>query len=61
MCKLLSGETTSENFDKRPLGFRLWEVDAPLEATMASVIAPQGLAPSVPLLIGLMDGTVLRG
>jgi len=25
----LSGETTSKNFDKRPLGFRLWEVDAP--------------------------------
>lgn len=26
---LLSGETTSKNFDKRPLGFRLWEVDSP--------------------------------
>jgi len=26
---LFGGETTSKNFDKRPLGFRLWEVDAP--------------------------------
>jgi predicted phosphodiesterase len=26
---LLSGETTSKNFDKRPLGFRLWEVGSP--------------------------------
>jgi len=26
---LLSGETTSKNFDKRPLGFRLWEVEPP--------------------------------
>jgi len=24
--KLVSGETTSNNFDKRPLGFRLWKV-----------------------------------
>lgn len=24
--QLVSGETTSKNFDKRPLGFRLWEV-----------------------------------
>ena len=24
--QLLSGETTSKNFDERPLGFRLWEV-----------------------------------
>jgi len=24
--QLVSGETTSRNFDKRPLGFRLWEV-----------------------------------
>jgi len=26
---LLSGETTSKNFDKRPLGFRLWEIESP--------------------------------
>jgi hypothetical protein len=25
----LSGETTSKNFDNRPLGFRLWSIDAP--------------------------------
>ncbi len=25
--QLLSGETTSKNFDKRPYGFRVWEVD----------------------------------
>ena len=25
--QLVSGESTSRNFDKRPLGFRLWEVD----------------------------------
>lgn len=25
--QLVSGETTSENFDKRPFGFRLWEID----------------------------------
>ncbi|MCK5103753.1 MAG: metallophosphoesterase, partial [Cyclobacteriaceae bacterium] len=24
--QLVSGETTSKNFDERPLGFRLWEV-----------------------------------
>ena len=24
--QLVSGETTSKNFDKRPMGFRLWEV-----------------------------------
>ncbi len=27
--QFLSGETTSKNFDKRPLGFRLWIVDSP--------------------------------
>jgi len=27
--KLVSGETTSRNFDKRPLGFRLWTVTSP--------------------------------
>ncbi len=26
--QLVSGETTSKNFDERPLGFRLWEVSA---------------------------------
>jgi hypothetical protein len=26
---LVSGETTSKNFDRRPLGFRIWEVDLP--------------------------------
>lgn len=26
--QFVSGETTSKNFDKRPLGFRLWEIDA---------------------------------
>ncbi len=26
--KLVNGETTSKNFDKRPMGFRFWEVDA---------------------------------
>lgn len=26
--QFVSGETTSKNFDKRPLGFRLWEVTA---------------------------------
>ena len=25
--QLVNGETTSKNFDKRPMGFRLWEVD----------------------------------
>lgn len=25
--RFLSGETTSKNFDKRPFGFRVWEVD----------------------------------
>ncbi len=24
--QLVTGETTSKNFDKRPFGFRLWEV-----------------------------------
>jgi len=27
--QLVSGETTSHNFDGRPLGFRLWQVDSP--------------------------------
>ena len=27
--KMLNGETTSKNFDKRPLGFRLWTVTTP--------------------------------
>ncbi len=26
--QLVSGETTSKNFDKRPMGFRLWEVSS---------------------------------
>ena len=26
--QLVSGETTSKNFDKRPLGFRIWEVSS---------------------------------
>jgi photosystem II stability/assembly factor-like uncharacterized protein len=38
-----------------------WDTDVTIEATVASVAAPQGLAPGAPLLIGLMDGTVLRG
>ena len=38
-----------------------WELDVILEKAVASVIAPQGLAPGVPLLIGLMDGTVRQG
>ena len=25
--KLVNGETTSKNFDKRPMGFRLWRAD----------------------------------
>ncbi len=28
--QLVSGETTSRNFDGRPLGFRLWQVDSPV-------------------------------
>jgi len=27
--QLVNGETTSKNFDKRPLGFRLWHVADP--------------------------------
>jgi photosystem II stability/assembly factor-like uncharacterized protein len=37
-----------------------WKTDVSIEEVVASVAAPQGLAPGVPLLIGLMDGTVLR-
>jgi hypothetical protein len=26
--QMVNGETTSKNFDKRPMGFRLWNVSA---------------------------------
>jgi photosystem II stability/assembly factor-like uncharacterized protein len=38
-----------------------WQANVTIEGAVASVSAPQGLASGVPLLIGLMDGTVLRG
>ncbi len=31
--QFLSGETTSKNFDGRPLGFRLWKIDSPSRVT----------------------------
>jgi len=37
-----------------------WPSDVSLEAEVASVAAPQGLATGAPLLAGLMDGSVLR-
>ena len=37
-----------------------WPSNVAFEAAVASVAAPQGLAPDVPLLVGLMDGSVLR-
>jgi len=35
--QLVSGETTSKNFDKRPLGFRLWSVSSD---TISNVFVP---------------------
>jgi len=35
--QLVSGETTSKNFDKRPLGFRLWSVKSD---TLSNVFVP---------------------
>jgi photosystem II stability/assembly factor-like uncharacterized protein len=37
-----------------------WSSNVAFEAAVASVAAPQGLAPGAPLLLGLMDGSVLR-
>jgi photosystem II stability/assembly factor-like uncharacterized protein len=36
-----------------------WPADPPIEGAVASVAAPQGLGSGAPLLVGLMDGTVL--
>lgn len=38
----------------------VWPSDVALEAAVASVAAPHGLAPGAPLLVGLTDGSVLR-
>lgn len=35
--QLVSGETTSKNFDKRPLGFRLWRVSSD---TLSNIFVP---------------------
>jgi photosystem II stability/assembly factor-like uncharacterized protein len=37
-----------------------WESDPAIDAPVVSVAAPHGLAPGAPLLLGLMDGTVLQ-
>jgi hypothetical protein len=37
-----------------------WETATAIDAAVASVAAPHGLAPGATLLLGLMDGTVLR-
>jgi photosystem II stability/assembly factor-like uncharacterized protein len=37
-----------------------WEADLHPEQGLASVVAPQGLAPGSPLLVGLVDGEVQR-
>jgi photosystem II stability/assembly factor-like uncharacterized protein len=37
-----------------------WQADLSLEESPTSVIAPQGLAPGAPLLVGLLDGQVLQ-
>ena len=37
-----------------------WGTDVAIQAAVVSVAAPHGLAPGAPLLLGLMDGTVLR-
>jgi photosystem II stability/assembly factor-like uncharacterized protein len=37
-----------------------WQAGLRLERSMTSVIAPQGLAPGASLLVGLVDGRVLR-
>ena len=37
-----------------------WKADLPTEPGLASVAAPQGLDPNAPVLVGLVDGEVLR-
>jgi len=37
-----------------------WQADLPVERGLASVAAPQGLDPGASLLVGLVDGKVLR-
>jgi photosystem II stability/assembly factor-like uncharacterized protein len=37
-----------------------WKPDLPIATGVASVAAPQGLAPQAPLFVGLVEGGVLR-
>jgi len=41
--QLVTGETTSKNFDGRPFGFRLWHVDSPTSARHEFVALEPGL------------------
>jgi photosystem II stability/assembly factor-like uncharacterized protein len=37
-----------------------WKAELPIEGGLASVVAPQGLDPGAPLLVGLANGEVVR-